>query len=62
MFFCLFKQEKNVHLDFSHDFDQVMGVSSNRVNQLGGVGPVDNRPSTSELQHFMRKKKVTCDM
>ena len=28
-----------------------------------GVGPVDNRPTTDELHHFVREeeKKVTCD-
>ena len=25
--------------------------------KLDGVGPVDNRPSTDKLQHFVRKKK-----
>ena len=40
--------------------------------KLDGVGPVDNRPSTDKLHHFVRKKKrknvthdmfhVTCDM
>ena len=38
--------------------------------KLDGVGPVDNRPSTDKLHHFVRKKKikkrkkilhVTCD-
>ena len=33
--------------------------------KLDGVGPVDNRPSTNELHHFVKKKKikknVTCD-
>ena len=28
--------------------------------KLDGVGPVDNRPSTNKLHHFVRKKK-TCD-
>ena len=32
--------------------------------KLDGVGPVDNRPSTNKLQHFVKKKMwhVTCDM
>ena len=37
--------------------------------KLDGVGPVDNRPSTDKLQHFVHKEKkkikqkknVTCD-
>ena len=29
--------------------------------KLDGVGPVDNRPSTDKLHHFVRRKKVTCD-
>ena len=30
-------------------------------NKVDGVGPVDNRPSTDKLHHFV-KKIVTCDM
>ena len=33
--------------------------------KLDGLGPVDNRPSTDKLHHFVRKKKKrkkTCDM
>ena len=26
-------------------------------SKLDGVGPVDNRPSTDKLHHFVRKKK-----
>ena len=36
--------------------------------KLDGVGPVDNRPSTDKLHHFVRKeeeekkkRKITCD-
>ena len=31
--------------------------------KLDGVGPVDNRPSTDKLHHFVKKTKkhVTCD-
>ena len=41
------------------------------IRKLDGVGPVDNRPSTNKLHHFIQKKKnkkkcdiwhVTCDM
>ena len=38
------------------------------VSKLDGLGPVDNRPSTNKLHHFVKKKKkkkmwhVTCDM
>ena len=39
------------------------------LTKLDGVGPVDNRPSTDKLQHFVKKKEekkrrkkiVTCD-
>ena len=35
------------------------------IKKLDGVGPVDNRPSTAKLHHFVRKKEetkiVTCD-
>ena len=27
------------------------------VSKLDGVGPVDNRPSTDKLHHFVEKKK-----
>ena len=27
------------------------------VSELDGVGPVDNRPSTDKLHHFVRRKK-----
>ena len=41
---------------------QEYGIKS----KLDGVSPVDNRPSTDKLDHFVRKKKkkkyVTCDM
>ena len=44
------------------------------ITELDGVGPVDNRPSTDKLHHFVRNKKKkkeeeknnnnnwTCDM
>ena len=28
------------------------------VLKLDGVGPVDNRPSTGKLHHFLKKKKI----
>ena len=38
------------------------------AKKLDGVGPVDNRPSTDKLHHFVQKKRrkkkrknVTCD-
>ena len=32
--------------------------------QLDGVGPVDNRPSTNKLNHFVKKEEQEqkCDM
>ena len=30
--------------------------------KLGGVGPVDNRPSTDNLHHFVRKKKICLEL
>ena len=27
------------------------------IKELDGVGPVDNRPSTDKLHHFVKKKK-----
>ena len=33
-----------------------------KMEKLDGVGPVDNRPSTNKLHHFVPpQKKVTCD-
>ena len=31
--------------------------STNNDEKLDGVGPVDNRPSTDKLLHFVKKKK-----
>ena len=39
----------------------IIGVTS-LVKKLDGVGPVDNRPSTDKLHHFVPPRKVTCDM
>ena len=36
-----------------------------KTRKLDGVGPIDNRPFTDKLHHFVRKKKtkkMTCDM
>ena len=46
------------------------GIVNNDINmKLDGVGPVDNRPSSDKLHHFVQKKKkkkkkkhVTYDM
>ena len=36
-----------------------MGLKKIRfVTKLDGVGPVDNRPSTDKLHHFVKKKKI----
>ena len=33
------------------------------LHQLDRVSPVNNKPSTDKLRHFVRRKKnVTCDM
>ena len=34
-----------------------MTVVKGLLKKLDGVGPVDNRPSTDELHHFVQKKK-----
>ena len=42
---------------------QCLNVEQNLL-KLDGVGPVDNRPSTNKLHHFVKKNKnknVTCD-
>ena len=31
-------------------------------HKLDGVGPIDNRASTDKLNHFVKKKKLTCYM
>ena len=38
-----------------HDFDSWLAPVE-LVLKLDGVGPVDNRPSTDKLHHFIRKK------
>ena len=44
------------------DPGEARGCSTNSlVIKLDGVGPVDNRPSTDKLHHFVNKKKMTCD-
>ena len=35
--------------------------SSLPPTKLDGVGPVDNRPFTNKLHHFVQKNKKTCD-
>ena len=36
------------------------------INELDGVGPVDNRPSTNKLHHFVeeeeKREEKNCDM
>ena len=46
---------------------QINPIQKKKSNQfhkkkLDGVGPVDNRPATDKLQHFVQKKNATCDM
>ena len=48
----------NMSFGFLHDMIVV------DMKKLDGVGPVDNRPSTDKLHHFVQKKeeeKKTCD-
>ena len=33
-----------------------------RLIKLDGIGPVDNRPSTNKLHHFVKKKWKKCDI
>ena len=35
----------------------VLLIKNPSIRKLDGVGPVDNRPSTATLHHFVRKKK-----
>ena len=39
-----------------HDKTQI-GPTCLQISKLDGVGPVDNRPSTNKLHHFVPKKK-----
>ena len=35
------------------------------ISKLDGIGPVDNKPFTNKLHHFVKKKKIiiiTCDI
>ena len=43
------KEKKQLYVD-------IFGCQLN--HKLDGVGPVDNRPSTHELHHFVQKKKI----
>ena len=36
-------------------------VIDEKETKLDEVGPIDNRPSTDKLHHFVKKKKMTCD-
>ena len=44
--------------------DAIRQLIGDSFGKLNGVGPVDNRPFTDKLHHFVQKKekKVTCDM
>ena len=44
--------------------EEMSGILRNlqEAKKLDGVGPVDNRPSTNKLHHFVRKLHVTHDM
>ena len=35
---------------------------SGPTNTCDGVGPIDNRPSTDKLHHFVQKKLIKKDM
>ena len=47
----------------SHEINTSHALLRNAVGdvELDGVGPVDNRPSTDKLHHFV-KKNITRDM
>ena len=49
--------DKNIEGDDDSDKDEDWITS-----KLDGVGPVDKRPSTNKLHHFVRKKEKKCDM
>ena len=38
-------------------FHKMVNLISGCIDKLEGVGPVDNRPSTDKLHHFVRKKE-----
>ena len=65
---CWIPKYKWIYLDISgHNWHTLLSfVKVWYTIILDGVGPVDNRPSTDKLHHFVKKKKrdtcyVTCD-
>ena len=56
---CVGNIEKNLKLFYCRNvyfFDFYYQYSE----KLDGVGPVDNRPSTDSLHHFIQKEIFTC--
>ena len=70
--FAQLKKNKIIHLAiklysfklYSHNITDYMGLKTYKrvhnvceiYNKLDGVGPIDNRPSTDKLHHFVQKK------
>ena len=48
----------NTHCDDPRTVQYIQGVPK----KLDKVGPLDNRPSTEKLHHFVKKNYMTCDM
>ena len=59
------EREKGYNQKIKEKGVQTIDVISGTFLKLDEVGPVDNRPSTDKLHHFVQKKKkekkVTCD-
>ena len=40
------------------DSQKTRSTNLKKKRKLDGVGPVDNRPSTDKIHHFVKKKKL----
>ena len=45
----------NFYFNFQNGFGQCRGLFSHLYIKLDGIGPVDKRPSTDKLHHFVQK-------
>ena len=67
---CLDLVRNALNPSFPEDLDTTLANTALAIwpqagahcRKLDGVGPVDNRPSTDKLHHFVQKKKRKCDM
>ena len=53
---------KSEHTDKQTDGQTYRQTDILTYRKLDGEGPIDNRPSTDKLNHFVQKKNATSDM